>query len=118
MRIVLLILLIFNLLACNPKQQAVTDDGRQLIMLVYGLPDFEKQQVEMVIAGQYGFKFKTVAGCVVSDALRDSVATENQKTEAILVQRFGKEWKFRFYTDVNRLFGKQLQFVSETRKFD
>jgi len=118
MRVLFFISLIFYISGCNPKKKEVTDHHHELIMLVYGLPDFERQEAEMVIAKQYGFKFKTVAGCMVSDTFRDSVEINNRKTEDILVQRYGKEWKFRFYADVDRLYGKQLRFVSKTRKFD
>ncbi len=117
MRILFLIFMVINIVGCNPEKKKMVNHDEALIMLVYGLPNFEKQHAETVIAQQYGFKFKTVAGCNVSEALRDSVEIKNRITEDVLAQRYGKEWKFRFYTHVDSLYQKQLRFsstISET----
>jgi hypothetical protein len=103
---------------CKLKKKDKKEHHHELVMLVYGLPDFEKQLTETVIAKQYGFKFKTVGGCMVSDWLRDSVETNNRITENILAERYGNEWKFRFYHDVDNLYAKQLRFVSKFSQFD
>ncbi|CAH0156513.1 hypothetical protein SRABI27_00668 [Pedobacter sp. Bi27] len=117
-RILFLIFMFINIVSCNLEKKKMVDNDKTLIMLVYGLPDFEKQHAETVIAKQYGFRFKTVAGCTVSEALRDSVEIKNRITEDVLAQRYGKEWKFRFYSNVDSLYKKQLRFSSKTKKFD
>ena len=117
-RILFLISMVINIVSCNLEKKKMVNNDKSLIVLVYGLPNFEKQHAEMIIAKQYGFKFKTVAGCTVSEALRDSVAIKNRITEDILAQRYGKEWKFRFYANVDSLYKKQLRFSSKIRGFD
>ena len=90
------------------------EKDKDLTLLTYGLADFNKQAVEIVIAAQYGFKFRTVSGCLVSDSLKDSVAIENRFTEDTLAQKYGKAWRFRFYADVDSLYKKQLRFCPQS----
>lgn len=61
--------------------------------LIYGLPQPpDRQNAEAIIASRWGFSFKTVAGCEVSEKLADSVAVHNHKIDLILEKKHGKKW--------------------------
>lgn len=110
MRKLLFISILFGILGCNNPNKKTANHDRSLTILTHGLPDFGRQQAEIVVAAQYGFKFKSVAGCVISEALSDSIDIKNRLTEAILAQKYGKEWKLRFYAEVDSILQKQTPF--------
>ncbi|RYE23632.1 MAG: hypothetical protein EOP42_23095 [Sphingobacteriaceae bacterium] len=65
----------------------------KLEYLTYGLPrPPDRQNAESLVAKRWGFSFKTVAGCEVTEKLTDSVAAHNHQIDLILEKKHGKEW--------------------------
>ncbi len=57
------------------------------VILVYGmLQPYLYEQAQTIICKQCNIQFLSVAGCIVSESLRDSVAKENKTTELLLKQ--------------------------------
>ncbi len=57
------------------------------VILVYGmLQPYLYEQAQTIICKRFNLQFLSVAGCIVSESLRDSVAKENKKTELLLKQ--------------------------------
>lgn len=103
MKVSLLFTLITVLaLSCSTKGQKVAPPRKDttLRILVYGLPDFERQNAEGLIAKKYGFMFCGVAGCDVSEELEDSVKKENKPVYALLEQKYGSGFWKRFRAEV------------------
>lgn len=51
-RILFLISMVINIVSCNLEKKKMVNNDKSLIMLVYGLPNFEKQDAETIIAKQ------------------------------------------------------------------
>lgn len=98
----LLTFMVILALSCSTKGQkaATTQKDSTLRILVYGLPDFERQNAEGLIARKYGFIFYGVAGCDVSSELEDSVERENKPVYALLEKKYGKDFWKRFWAEV------------------
>lgn len=73
-------------------------------LLIYGLPNFERQNSENVIAQKWGIDFFSIAGCVVSKELEDSVEQQNRKVKPLIEKKFGKDWYKRFDKEVDAEF--------------
>jgi len=71
-------------------------------MLVYGLPNFERENAQNIVAKKYGFSFYPVAGCLVSQELIDSTAKENNIVRGVLIKKYGKDFWSRFEKEVNK----------------
>lgn len=107
MKVSLLFTLITVLaLSCSTKGQKVAPPRKDttLRILVYGLPDFERQNAEGLIAKKYGFMFYGVAGCDVSEELEDSVKKENEPVYALLEKKYGTDFWKRFRAEVEEEF--------------
>jgi hypothetical protein len=72
-----------------------------LRLLTYGLPNFEKQNSKNVVSKKWGIEFYPVAGCIVTDELEDSVKEENGKVEPLIAKKYGKNWRDKFYKEVD-----------------
>ena len=57
------------------------------VILEYGMiQPYLYAQAQTIIGNQYNIQFLSVAGCIVSQSLKDSVAKENKKVELLLKQ--------------------------------
>jgi hypothetical protein len=108
-------LLIFTLflilieISCNdkPVEQKAGNDFLMLDtlrFLTYGMPNFEKQNAENIIAKKWGIEFYAVAGCIVTNKLVDSVEKHNKRIENLAIQRFGKNWEDKFRKEIDTEF--------------
>jgi len=78
---------------------------QQMEYLTYGLPPApDRQSAENVVASRWGFRYKTVAGCVVTTQLTDSVEAHNKAIDRILSKKHGEKW----YVPFNKLVNTQL----------
>lgn len=78
--------------AKQPKQQA-----QKLEYWTYGLPNSVYQQkAEEVISRKWGFSIKSIAGCVVTQGLLDSVKQHNLVVDKSLSAKYGKDWNDRY----------------------
>ena len=117
MRLCLLCFFLF-MLSCNRTNQkhgnnnASTDTLPRI--LTYGLKDKNRWEAVQLVAARYGFTYYSVAGCVVSHALMDSVKRENQIVYAVLDYRLGKNWQQRFLQDVDTMY-QQLSDIGSLK---
>lgn len=76
---------------------------KSLTILELGLPPKnDYRNARSIIADKWGFDFKSVAGCVVTDHLIDSVKAHNTFVEARLDSLFGADWEERFDLEVEK----------------
>lgn len=87
-------------------------------LLVYGLPNFERQNSENVIAQNWGIEFYPVAGCEVTRELVDSVARNNANVEPLIEKRYGKNWQEAFYSEVDSEFAIEQRVAALISKLD
>ncbi|RZL62020.1 MAG: hypothetical protein EOO93_10865 [Pedobacter sp.] len=77
----------------QPKKIAV----KPLEYLTYGLQrEIYRQEAEQIVAFRLGFKYKSVAGCLVTEKLVDSVKLHNDTVNQILTKMHGHKWKEQF----------------------
>ncbi|WP_342644741.1 hypothetical protein [Mucilaginibacter sp. CSA2-8R] len=73
-----------------------------LAHLSYGLPkDMRTQNVQSVLSKKWGLTDKSVAGCVVTKSLTDSVTRHNRKVDDAMDARFGNNWRKQYKQDYN-----------------
>jgi hypothetical protein len=58
------------------------------------------------ISLKYGFKFKRLAGCVVTSELMDSVSLNNAKSVLLMEEKYGSDWKNQMESKT----GKRITF--------
>jgi hypothetical protein len=105
----LLILLNNLLLSCN-VQNNNADKGKLengYTFLTYGLPDMERQNSRNIISKKWGINFKSVAGCMVSEELVDSIKLVNEKVDRNIELKFGKDWNTKFEKEIGEEFEKE-----------
>ncbi|MBS7564169.1 hypothetical protein KHS38_07105 [Mucilaginibacter sp. Bleaf8] len=102
---VLVILALCLNLGCKPKNQKAAhgkavskaDSTESTLFYTYGLPGpAESENATSVVAAKWGFGYKSVAGCTVSEKLVDSVQKHNEQVEEGLIKKYGKDWRARF----------------------
>jgi hypothetical protein len=75
--------------------------NQKLRLLVYGLPDFKRQNAENVTAQKWGIEFYSVAGCLVTKELVDSVEKHNNTVKPLIIKKYGKDWSDKFDKEVD-----------------
>ena len=89
-----------------------TVDPNSRTLLEFGLPPREDYlNARNVVADKWGFGFESMAGCVVTDHLIDSIKTHNSVVQARLDSLFGADWGGRFETEVE----KELEIERKVR---
>lgn len=72
------------------------DKNKKLDILIAGLPEpLSQQNADQVVAARWGFRYKRVAGCMVTQRLNDSIDQHNKKVFEALTEKFGKDWDKR-----------------------
>ena len=91
------------------KQKAIQlDTSKKLRLHTYGgPPDMERQSAENVIADKWGIEYFSVAGCLVTQEIIDSVAKHNKEVEALIENKYGKLWQTSFDKEVEEELIKQ-----------
>jgi hypothetical protein len=96
-----LFLLVFS---CRSKIQEVSkapNKDTTLKILIWGLPDFYQQRAMEAVAKNYGFEYRSIAGCVISKSLEDSALKINERSFEILQGKFGNNWKIQIERKVH-----------------
>lgn len=84
------------------------DTTKPFRLLVYGgPPDLEWQSAVNVIAHKWGIQYYSVAGCVVTEKLVDSVDRHNKKVNERIVKKYGAGWKTAFDKEVSEEMARQ-----------
>jgi len=116
----LLIILSILVQSCNEQEKKVdsfkTDNDYTL--LTYGLPNMERQNSRNVIAEKWEIKFKSVAGCMVSEELVDSVKTINDRVDKNLEKKYGKYWNEKFEKEIDEEYEREKQITAILDKVD
>ncbi|SHF98423.1 hypothetical protein [Chryseobacterium sp. OV279] len=116
----LLIVLTILIQSCNEQEKKVdalkTENDYTLLM--YGLPDMERQNSRNIIAEKWAIKFKSVAGCVVSKELVDSVKTINDRVNKNIEKKYGKNWNAQFEKEIGEEYEKEKQITAILDKVD
>lgn len=88
-----------------PQQKAPVDSSEILrpTFQVFGYRD-GKDRERQVVATWYGFRYKVVAGCEVSDSLLRSIEQHNKITDSVLTSRLGPSYRQRFQRSVDSLY--------------
>lgn len=96
-------------IGCKPKSPKATqgkvvskaDSTERTVFYTYGLPNsVESETATSVVAAKWGFGYKSVAGCMVSEKLLDSVQKHNELVKQGLIIKYGKDWQERFNREV------------------
>lgn len=93
--------------------QSISTHATKDTILVYGLPNFERENAENVIAQKWGIVYYAIAGCVVSEEMVDDAEEHNKKVYTRLERKFGKGWEIKFEKEVDEEFRKE-QLVLKT----
>lgn len=84
-------------------------------LLIYGLPDFARQNASNIIQNKWGIQFYGVAGCVVTEELEDSVKQENDKVRKLIEAKYGANWEDKFYEQIEEEYKIETQIDSLVR---
>jgi hypothetical protein len=82
-----------------------------LVFLTYGMPDFDRQNAEYIIAKRWRMKYYRVADCMVTTQLQDSVEKHNKAIDSIAIRLFGKNWQHKFENEVNAEFEIEQKII-------
>lgn len=92
-RIFILILLV----GLSQNNLAAQNNDIEKTILEYGHPlPNEVINARATIAEKWGITFKSVAGCFVSEHLRDSIKNHNESTRSEISREFGIDWESKF----------------------
>jgi hypothetical protein len=92
------------------KEVLKWDSHKKLEYWVYGLPGpMYRQVAEEVVANKWGFTYKRVAGCMVTQKLQDNVKLHNESVNLALTDKFGKNWEAREAKE------EDAEFVTEAK---
>lgn len=72
-------------------------------ILTYGFPSFGYNSIRDSLSSTYNVEFIAVAGCVVSEKLRDSVENHNSTVYSLLDLKYGFDWKTHFYSQLDEI---------------
>ena len=108
---VFLFLLIFS---CRGKIEQVNEIPKKdtaLKILIWGLPDRDQRTAMDLVAKNYGFEYRSIAGCIISKNLYDSALKVNDKSDKILRAKFGNDWKI----EIERRVREIMDSISQAR---
>jgi hypothetical protein len=117
----LLLFLLPLIHSCNGQNKTDRNDkgsDTTLTLLTYGLPNFEKQNSNNVIAKKWGIRFYAVAGCVVTEELEDSVKINNDKINKLIENKYGANWRDKFENEVDEEFKREKVVSAVLDKID
>ena len=102
MRVIYILTIFFFVISCQKNEKKTMNDGYYRF-LTFGMPDFNEYIIKKKVDEKWNIKYISVAGCVVTEKLLDSIKIENQKTNSALEKKFGKDWKKLYEKDVQNI---------------
>ena len=122
MKLIIAFLMINSLLmSCNRQDKFVNKtaiNSPKLRLLIYGLPNFKKQNALNVMANKWEIEFYRVANCTITKRLKDSVEQNNYKIKGLIAAKFGTNWEDKFYEEVEKEFEKEEKIINKLKKLD
>lgn len=100
---------------CVTQAQTVQSKYR---LLVYGLPNFLRQNAEDVIANKWGIEFYPVGDCSTPREIADSAEKHNTVVKARIAKKYGRNWSKRFDKEVDAEFARQQQITAWAESLD
>jgi len=86
-----------------PTDSLKWDKNKKLEFLTYGLPrPSDEKNAADIISKKWGFRTKSVAGCLVTEKLVDSVRWHNEMVENALIAKLGIKWNNKYHREVDR----------------
>jgi len=85
--------------------------------LVYGLPNFKRQNSENVIADRWGFEFFAIANCDVSEEIENRADSNNNIVEPLIAAKHGKDWRDKFEKAVDTELERENIALSKLESF-
>ena len=84
-----------------------------MTILEFGFPPGNDYlNARATISENWDIQFNTVAGCMVTEQLVDSVKKHNEITYSQIIDKYGKDWETRFDNEVE----KELQVQRQIRE--
>lgn len=73
------------------------------LMEIYttGLPSIEHGKVANTVARKYGFRYRAIAGCVITNEVAEKKYRNNKLVYSILKIKWGDSWRERFNIEVD-----------------
>lgn len=81
---------------------------------VYGMSQ-PKDRQRQVAAAWYKFRYRIIAGCIVTDSLERAANEHNRITDSILTARIGKDWRDKFEHTVDSLYASDSSAIEIAR---
>jgi hypothetical protein len=104
-----LIILNGTTLLCYAQDTTAAKNNKteNFTLLTAGLSDMQERNAKDVVAERWSIKFKSVAGCMVTKELRDSMYRNNIIVTKNIEDKYGKSWRNKFEKEVKIEFEKQ-----------
>lgn len=101
MKYISTLFVILLLTAVTPLPGQPDSQNQTVTILEYGFPRAnDYRNAQSTVAERWGIEFKSVAGCMVTEHLIDSVKQHNELAHAQIVEKFGQEWRELFDQEV------------------
>jgi hypothetical protein len=71
---------------------------------LYAYGDFDKTFAQEKVSKLYGFSFKQVAGCTVTNEIIGSISRHNKAVDKILAKRISTDWKLKIFGEIDSVF--------------
>ncbi len=97
--------------SCKKKEETMIHEDGYYRILSFGLPNFDVVEAEDGIADKWKIKHVSVAGCVVTEKLMDSIKTQNQKTFAAIEKKYGQNWRQKYDKDIDGFMMKKVDVM-------
>ncbi|HEV7782966.1 MAG TPA: hypothetical protein VGO58_16940 [Chitinophagaceae bacterium] len=78
-------------------------DNRSL-MLLWGYPNFENENIRQELGKKYGFKLYRFAGCTLPREWDKDAQKHNQQLKNRISKKFGADWKIKYDKEYDRLY--------------
>lgn len=83
---------------------------QRLTILEYGFPRTnEYRNAQATVGERWAIEFRSVAGCMVTQEIIDSVAQHNEQSHTQIIDKFGPDWREKFNKEVEVELVIQLQ---------
>ncbi|MBI5373014.1 MAG: hypothetical protein HZA79_13410 [Sphingobacteriales bacterium] len=112
-----IILLVFMVVLIVPYVTAQKPaNSYKYRLLTYGLRDDTRRNASSIIQQKWKIEIYSVAGCIVTQQLEDSVKRENDKTYKLIENEYGKGWENKFDAEVENEYKIEAQIDSLVKK--
>lgn len=101
MKCISTLLVVLLLTTITPLPGQPDSQNQTVTILEYGFPrtnDYRNAQA--TVGERWGIEFRSVAGCMVTQEVIDSVALQNEQSNTFIIEKFGPDWREEFNEEV------------------